>query len=234
MSTLRQYLAELVRQRNQFADNLTQQGVPAAHTEKLNTLVPKVLDISGGSTGPSGTIRITQNGMHNVRDFAMADVDVAAVPDLIAKTITQNGTYWAGDDGADGYSEITVHTELPFQTPLDFDLMCGYVSSGTWVPYSTPPGDTCVDQYYLRTGKHYLIFLGESVGNRFRAGYFRNDVKTYTTSTGGVNVQHADNPSPYAACPVFSPSYDGYLVIGKSNQLVTGIHTYVIALEDLI
>ena len=48
MPTLRQYLAELIRQRNDLADNLVTQSVPALQTEKLNTLVPKVLDIQGG------------------------------------------------------------------------------------------------------------------------------------------------------------------------------------------
>ena len=48
MPTLRQYLEELIRQRNDLADNLVTQDVPALQTEKLNTLVPKVLDIEGG------------------------------------------------------------------------------------------------------------------------------------------------------------------------------------------
>ena len=52
MPTLRQYLEELIRQRNDLADNLVTQSVPALQTEKLNTLVPKVLDIQGGGGSP--------------------------------------------------------------------------------------------------------------------------------------------------------------------------------------
>ncbi|MDE6780381.1 MAG: hypothetical protein K2J40_02840 [Ruminococcus sp.] len=52
MPTIAEYLAELNRQRTQLAENLNAMGVQANTTEKLNTLVPKVLKIqqSGGDT----------------------------------------------------------------------------------------------------------------------------------------------------------------------------------------
>lgn len=46
------YLSALVVQKNILADNLVSMGVSASTSETLNTLVPKVLDISGG--GGSG------------------------------------------------------------------------------------------------------------------------------------------------------------------------------------
>lgn len=36
---------------------------------------------------------------------------VSPAPKLIEKTITENGTYSASDDGADGFSQITVNVE---------------------------------------------------------------------------------------------------------------------------
>lgn len=45
MATISQYLAELDNQRNQLAANLVTMGVSASEDEKLNTLVPKVLQI---------------------------------------------------------------------------------------------------------------------------------------------------------------------------------------------
>ena len=48
MATVTQQLSELVNQRNKLAENLTTKGVTASSTEKLNTLVPKVLDIPSG------------------------------------------------------------------------------------------------------------------------------------------------------------------------------------------
>ena len=50
MATVLDYLEELDNQRDLLANFLTAQGVPAEESEKLNTLVPKVLEIasSGG------------------------------------------------------------------------------------------------------------------------------------------------------------------------------------------
>lgn len=82
MPTTADYLNNLVLQRNALADNLVEKGVPATHDETLDTLVPKVLDISsGGSTGitldshgwftgdmvfPEGTISIPNNYFYGV------------------------------------------------------------------------------------------------------------------------------------------------------------------------
>ena len=59
MATTADYLNELVTQKNTLADNLVTKGVAATHDETLETLVPKVLDISGGGTSIAfvGTIK---------------------------------------------------------------------------------------------------------------------------------------------------------------------------------
>ena len=49
MATTADYLNKLVTQKNTLADNLVAKGVSATHDETLETLVPKVLNISGGS-----------------------------------------------------------------------------------------------------------------------------------------------------------------------------------------
>lgn len=49
MATTADYLNKLVTQKNALADNLVTKGVTASHDETLETLVPKVLNISGGS-----------------------------------------------------------------------------------------------------------------------------------------------------------------------------------------
>lgn len=48
MATIAQYLTELDTWRDKLAVNLNTMGVSATATENLNTLVPKVLQISGG------------------------------------------------------------------------------------------------------------------------------------------------------------------------------------------
>ena len=46
MATTAEYLNKLIEQKNTLADNLVAKGVSATHDETLETLVPKVLDIS--------------------------------------------------------------------------------------------------------------------------------------------------------------------------------------------
>lgn len=48
MATTADYLNKLITQKNTLADNLVTKGVTATHDETFETLVPKVLDISGG------------------------------------------------------------------------------------------------------------------------------------------------------------------------------------------
>lgn len=51
MPTTADYLNDLVAQKNALADNLNAKGISASGTELLNTLVPKVLEISGEGGG---------------------------------------------------------------------------------------------------------------------------------------------------------------------------------------
>lgn len=58
---------------------------------------------------PSGSLRITENGIFDVTNEAKAEVDVP-IPKLGTKTITENGTYNASDDNLGGYSQVEVET----------------------------------------------------------------------------------------------------------------------------
>ena len=53
MTTIADYLTALDQQRKQLAANLTEKGVASEKTEKLNTLVPKVLQIPSSGTDTS-------------------------------------------------------------------------------------------------------------------------------------------------------------------------------------
>lgn len=61
MATTTDYLNKLIDQKNTLADNLVIKGVTASHDETLETLVPKVLDINGG-TGGNGIYPIGEDG----------------------------------------------------------------------------------------------------------------------------------------------------------------------------
>ena len=54
-ATITEQLTKLNQLRQQLAANLTTKGVTATTAEKFNTLVPKVLEISGGES-PTTTV----------------------------------------------------------------------------------------------------------------------------------------------------------------------------------
>ena len=62
MATTAEYLNKLVDQKNTLADNLVTKGVDATHDETLETLVPKVLEISSGGGGGNGIYPIGKDG----------------------------------------------------------------------------------------------------------------------------------------------------------------------------
>ena len=49
-ATITEQLTKLNQLRQQLAANLTAKGISASASEKFNTLVPKVLEISGGES----------------------------------------------------------------------------------------------------------------------------------------------------------------------------------------
>jgi hypothetical protein len=58
--TVAAHLQELIKQKKALANNLVEKGVQASEDEKFNTLVPKVLDISGGSSGEDISEEVTK------------------------------------------------------------------------------------------------------------------------------------------------------------------------------
>ena len=64
--TIAEQLTKLNQLRQQLAANLTTKGVSASAAEKFNTLVPKVLEISGGES-PTTTVLYDADNRENVR-----------------------------------------------------------------------------------------------------------------------------------------------------------------------
>ena len=83
MATTADYLNKLVTQKNNLADNLITMGVIASHDETLETLVPKVLNISGGETeyaegivkeyNDFNSLKWVEITQHNDNSFVMSD-----------------------------------------------------------------------------------------------------------------------------------------------------------------
>ena len=81
MTTIADYLTALDKQRRQLAANLTVKGVPASASEKLNTLVPKVLEISGGETP---TTTVLYDATHRDKVFLLYNSTIYSVADFTA------------------------------------------------------------------------------------------------------------------------------------------------------
>ena len=112
----------------QVASAITDKGVTTASDAAFAQMAQNIRAIQTGVT-PSGSISISANGTYDVTDKAQAVVNVGASPTLIPKTITQNGTYNASGDNADGYSAVTVAVPVGsnisrcYQVTLDSDAM---------------------------------------------------------------------------------------------------------------
>lgn len=106
MATISQLLNALKVWRNKLSENLVTMGVAASSTEKLNTLVPKVLQIpqTGGSanefyfldtsTSTSKNDTLTAYGS-SVYIYESADSSVLSLSDVVAK--------WGGVDAQNNY-----------------------------------------------------------------------------------------------------------------------------------
>ena len=75
---------------------------------------------------PTGAINIDTNGTYDVTNKASAVVNVSGGGGTLGtKTITENGTYNAGDDNLDGYSQVTVNVTSSGSTDYEWDFTTG-------------------------------------------------------------------------------------------------------------
>jgi hypothetical protein len=93
--TVAAHLQELIKQKKALANNLVEKGVQASEDEKFNTLVPKVLDISGGSSGEDISEELTKYSSLNDELESV----INSLPDI-------------NDGGEDVTEETNKYTEL--------------------------------------------------------------------------------------------------------------------------
>lgn len=92
MATISQQLNELVTQKNQLAKNIDAMGVTASESEVLNTLVPKVLQISSSeyehfTPEASYTPTTTDTTLATTGKVVDADIIISGDSDLLAENI---------------------------------------------------------------------------------------------------------------------------------------------------
>ena len=121
---------------------------------------------------------------------------------------------------------------VTFIEPIHKDVGTGYVNSGTW--YYSPGNGSYADVYYLPDDHWYLFMpaLPPNYGNRFRIMASPRDPYNYTSNISGLDKYTNDYNVPAAAYRSDGFRNYPYFIIGKTNQNVTGIKTYVVDITD--
>lgn len=191
-------------------------------------------------TMPSDNISIALTAQNGA---SLVDITASGIPTLITKSITQNGTYDAEDDNADGYSSVTVNVSVG--SGLAYE-------SGTWTPsadtsrgtiaftntHTTPPlfilltDDTQTDapinsNRAFSYNDHYRQ-VGHIVGNRYGyIGYMYATNDTGGTSSGTQILSYSsdmDNDTSgtmakyYAKATEFYPSSNSASRYWRANR----------------
>ena len=133
MATTADYLSKLVTQKNTLADNLVTKGVTATHDETLETLVPKVLDISGGESETEyaegivkeyndfNSLKWVEIIQHNDNSFVMSDENTIECCFMYSSTGSEKARIFETKDNAgylkyilsmyNGFLELTLNDE---------------------------------------------------------------------------------------------------------------------------
>lgn len=148
----------------------------ASTTYRPGDMAAAIQAIPTGIT-PTGAVNITQNGAHDVTEYASANVNVQ--PNLQSKTATENGTV-TPDQGYDGLSSVVVNVsggsgKIPYYNRKS-DVYID--SSGDWDP-SGYSNTRCMF-WEVTPNTRYIIYLPSTVGSNIRAAAYDIDVSNYT------------------------------------------------------
>ena len=175
----------------------------------------EVGDKSGYMPVPTATKQITENGTHDVTDYASAVVNVSGGGSsvLIPKTITQNGTYNPVDDNADGYSEVIVNVDAyaanPIQTHGEINLhSAGNVSfdaASKWV-YPILSNNSKISLQSVNSYECCVAFTCSALTSNFPLLWGTDGASNYFDNPWSIFGNNIDNFIAYAAFPSSSNS----------------------------
>lgn len=136
---------------------------------------------------------------------------------------------------------LNIQTGMNYINPLHFDLLNNtYIATGL---YAYSQNVSPLDVYEIESNSRYILFLGATIGHRFRVSIFPNDPYIYNgldyssgaliqNNTMAINTGNwSDNPQSYAIVCFNNNTESHYLTIQKDNNGLTGIKTYLLKIE---
>lgn len=178
-------IADAIRAKNGSSDTYTPPQMAAA-----------IAAIPTGIT-PTGTVQITQNGTHDVTQYASANVNVQ--PNLQSKTATQNGTV-TPDQGYDGLSSVVVNVSGGGGgvNPLQFNFGRLTINTGAFaesneycysdlIPINQGPGRWFLDLARSDLESFYIGISFFAQDGETNVGYIRQyeSYRNYQNGSGG-------------------------------------------------
>ena len=201
MASTADYLNKLVEQKNTLADNLTAKGVTAAHSETLETLVPKVLEINGGET--TGYI---SDGL-----ISFSELNDTLTCNLITDKMLGRDVNYC--DGTNGYFKVSnSNTTSQMSAEFTLQVLIRTTSTSTFVfgvvydsPYRTAQL-TIEDGGYLgieRASGHITtdILVNDNEWHMLAAAYDGSVMRLYADGIKALEIDHTwDIPSSAVIC----------------------------------
>lgn len=132
MAKFSEYLSEIKQQTDELRIVVTEKSGTDCSGLSISEVSAVVENLSmGGGVTPSGTIGIDKNGIHDVRGYANADVNV--VPNLQEKVVKEGGEVVLPDPGYDGLSKVIIDGTIGGIIPSG---SMGIDKNGTYNVYS--------------------------------------------------------------------------------------------------
>lgn len=194
-------ISRLQQAKEDLATAIGNKGVTVSVSATLDDFADYVDSIQTGGITPTGKIAFYQNGVYNIANYEYVEISVPThTPTLITKTIGSNGTYYASDDSADGYSSVTVSVSGGITCTIsisDSGIAASNFSSGTTPSTFTASGfdDTngiyvtyCKDAYtdgcimwYDQVGA-YVWATGDAFPTLYSCGEGTSSTSNYSES----------------------------------------------------
>ena len=213
MPTIAEYLAELEKQRTHLAENLNAMGVQANATEKLNTLVPKVLQIQ-----QSGNGTVKERVLLDTNSFTSKQETVSAYGESIyiyestsAETIQKYADIiekWGGVSGSNNFIS---------------DASAKYgIAVSNWSENEASTGILFIVPLELCTGK-LLITINASLSSWMNQKLYLNLIKSNGT-VSNLSTKITDGDFSYTFDLIFAGSTSLKDQIMNCGNIIAGTY----------